>query len=63
MGFPFAYLQGCGKSVIAKEFAEMLGYTTEPIMLYQVECKQFTHTRTGFKKKNHTFVCEPKIYI
>lgn len=32
----FVYLQGCGKSVIAKEFAEMLGYSTEPIMLYQV---------------------------
>ncbi|XP_030642749.1 von Willebrand factor A domain-containing protein 8 [Chanos chanos] len=27
--------KGCGKSVIAKEFAEMLGYTVEPIMLYQ----------------------------
>lgn len=28
--------QGCGKSVIAKEFAEMLGYSIEPVMLYQV---------------------------
>ncbi|KAB5577077.1 hypothetical protein PHYPO_G00205820 [Pangasianodon hypophthalmus] len=27
--------KGCGKSVIAKEFAEMLGYSIEPIMLYQ----------------------------
>ncbi|KAA8593114.1 hypothetical protein FQN60_018569, partial [Etheostoma spectabile] len=27
--------QGCGKSVIAREFAEMLGYSIEPIMLYQ----------------------------
>ncbi|XP_061081457.1 von Willebrand factor A domain-containing protein 8 [Conger conger] len=27
--------KGCGKSVIAREFAEMLGYTIEPIMLYQ----------------------------
>ncbi|MBN3308156.1 VWA8 protein, partial [Amia calva] len=27
--------KGCGKSVIAKEFAEMLGYHIEPIMLYQ----------------------------
>nr|XP_015219376.1 PREDICTED: von Willebrand factor A domain-containing protein 8 isoform X1 [Lepisosteus oculatus] len=27
--------KGCGKSVIAKEFAEMLGYNIEPIMLYQ----------------------------
>ncbi|XP_068602140.1 von Willebrand factor A domain-containing protein 8 [Brachionichthys hirsutus] len=27
--------KGCGKSVIAREFAEMLGYSTEPIMLYQ----------------------------
>ncbi|XP_064165757.1 von Willebrand factor A domain-containing protein 8 [Anguilla rostrata] len=27
--------KGCGKSVIAREFAEMLGYITEPIMLYQ----------------------------
>uniref|UniRef100_A0A3B3RZN2 von Willebrand factor A domain-containing protein 8 n=1 Tax=Paramormyrops kingsleyae TaxID=1676925 RepID=A0A3B3RZN2_9TELE len=27
--------KGCGKSVIAKEFAEMLGYSTEPVMLYQ----------------------------
>ncbi|XP_074550636.1 von Willebrand factor A domain-containing protein 8 [Halichoeres trimaculatus] len=27
--------KGCGKSVIAKEFAEMLGYSIEPVMLYQ----------------------------
>ncbi|XP_076841646.1 von Willebrand factor A domain-containing protein 8 isoform X2 [Brachyhypopomus gauderio] len=27
--------KGCGKSVIAKEFAEILGYSLEPIMLYQ----------------------------
>uniref|UniRef100_A0AAR2JZS7 von Willebrand factor A domain-containing protein 8 n=1 Tax=Pygocentrus nattereri TaxID=42514 RepID=A0AAR2JZS7_PYGNA len=27
--------KGCGKSVIAREFAEMLGYNTEQIMLYQ----------------------------
>ncbi|XP_028846499.1 von Willebrand factor A domain-containing protein 8 [Denticeps clupeoides] len=27
--------KGCGKSVIAKEFAEMLGYSVEPLMLYQ----------------------------
>ncbi|KAI5107140.1 von Willebrand factor A domain-containing protein 8, partial [Silurus meridionalis] len=27
--------KGCGKSVLAKEFAEMLGYSIEPIMLYQ----------------------------
>ncbi|KAJ8349982.1 hypothetical protein SKAU_G00251120 [Synaphobranchus kaupii] len=27
--------KGCGKSVIAREFAEMLGYNIEPIMLYQ----------------------------
>ncbi|KAJ8404599.1 hypothetical protein AAFF_G00334620 [Aldrovandia affinis] len=27
--------KGCGKSVIAREFAEMLGYNVEPIMLYQ----------------------------
>uniref|UniRef100_A0A673I1W9 ATPase dynein-related AAA domain-containing protein n=1 Tax=Sinocyclocheilus rhinocerous TaxID=307959 RepID=A0A673I1W9_9TELE len=27
--------KGCGKSVIAREFADMLGYSTEPIMLYQ----------------------------
>ncbi|KAK2905316.1 hypothetical protein Q8A67_007115 [Cirrhinus molitorella] len=27
--------KGCGKSVIAREFAEMLGYSIEPIMLYQ----------------------------
>lgn len=27
--------KGCGKSVIAREFAEMLGYSTEPVMLYQ----------------------------
>ncbi|XP_068123903.1 von Willebrand factor A domain-containing protein 8 [Hyperolius riggenbachi] len=27
--------KGCGKSVIAKEFADMLGYEVEPIMLYQ----------------------------
>ncbi|TRY92386.1 hypothetical protein DNTS_024700 [Danionella cerebrum] len=27
--------KGCGKSVISREFAEMLGYRTEPIMLYQ----------------------------
>ena len=29
-------LQGCGKSVIARQFAELLGYHLEPIMLYQV---------------------------
>uniref|UniRef100_A0A8C9VSL0 von Willebrand factor A domain containing 8 n=1 Tax=Scleropages formosus TaxID=113540 RepID=A0A8C9VSL0_SCLFO len=28
--------KGCGKSVIAKEFANLLGYNIEPIMLYQV---------------------------
>ncbi|KAI1899570.1 hypothetical protein AGOR_G00063140 [Albula goreensis] len=27
--------KGCGKSVIAREFADMLGYSIEPIMLYQ----------------------------
>uniref|UniRef100_A0A8C9U383 von Willebrand factor A domain-containing protein 8 n=1 Tax=Scleropages formosus TaxID=113540 RepID=A0A8C9U383_SCLFO len=27
--------KGCGKSVIAKEFANLLGYNIEPIMLYQ----------------------------
>uniref|UniRef100_A0A8D0GPI5 von Willebrand factor A domain-containing protein 8 n=1 Tax=Sphenodon punctatus TaxID=8508 RepID=A0A8D0GPI5_SPHPU len=27
--------KGCGKTVIAKEFADMLGYNVEPIMLYQ----------------------------
>ncbi|XP_055726318.1 von Willebrand factor A domain-containing protein 8 [Salvelinus fontinalis] len=27
--------KGCGKSVVAKEFAEMLGYNMEPVMLYQ----------------------------
>ncbi|KAK2514328.1 Vwa8 [Columba guinea] len=27
--------KGCGKTVIAKEFADMLGYSIEPIMLYQ----------------------------
>uniref|UniRef100_A0A672IEL6 von Willebrand factor A domain containing 8 n=1 Tax=Salarias fasciatus TaxID=181472 RepID=A0A672IEL6_SALFA len=27
--------KGCGKSVIAREFAEMLGYSVEPVMLYQ----------------------------
>eukprot|EP00079_Xenopus_tropicalis_P021730 XP_012813198.1 PREDICTED: von Willebrand factor A domain-containing protein 8 [Xenopus tropicalis] len=27
--------KGCGKSVIAKEFAGMLGYEIEPVMLYQ----------------------------
>uniref|UniRef100_A0A8C8HF33 AAA+ ATPase domain-containing protein n=1 Tax=Oncorhynchus tshawytscha TaxID=74940 RepID=A0A8C8HF33_ONCTS len=27
--------KGCGKSVVAKEFAEMLGYSMEPVMLYQ----------------------------
>lgn len=33
----FLIFQGCGKSVIAKEFAEMLGYSVEPVMLYQVK--------------------------
>ncbi len=28
--------QGCGKSIIAKHFADLLGYHIEPIMLYQV---------------------------
>ncbi|XP_029314557.1 LOW QUALITY PROTEIN: von Willebrand factor A domain-containing protein 8 [Cottoperca gobio] len=27
--------KGCGKSVIAREFAEVLGYSIEPVMLYQ----------------------------
>ncbi|XP_077339308.1 von Willebrand factor A domain-containing protein 8 [Lithobates pipiens] len=27
--------KGCGKSVIAKEFADVLGYEVEPVMLYQ----------------------------
>ncbi|XP_061547312.1 von Willebrand factor A domain-containing protein 8 isoform X2 [Phycodurus eques] len=27
--------KGCGKSVVAREFAEMLGYSLEPVMLYQ----------------------------
>ncbi|XP_067669611.1 von Willebrand factor A domain-containing protein 8-like [Haliotis asinina] len=27
--------RGCGKSVLVKQFADMLGYHTEPIMLYQ----------------------------
>ncbi|KAG7501738.1 von Willebrand factor A domain-containing 8 [Solea senegalensis] len=27
--------KGCGKSVIAREFAEMLGYSVETVMLYQ----------------------------
>ncbi|CAL8266675.1 unnamed protein product [Lota lota] len=27
--------KGCGKSVIAREFAEILGYNMEPLMLYQ----------------------------
>ncbi|XP_075447188.1 von Willebrand factor A domain-containing protein 8 isoform X2 [Ascaphus truei] len=27
--------KGCGKTVIVKEFAEMLGYEVEPVMLYQ----------------------------
>ncbi|XP_075708404.1 von Willebrand factor A domain-containing protein 8 isoform X2 [Rhinoderma darwinii] len=27
--------KGCGKSVIAKEFADMLGYEVEPVMMYQ----------------------------
>lgn len=30
------FFQGCGKSVVAREFAEMLGYGIEPVMLYQV---------------------------
>ncbi|XP_053164187.1 von Willebrand factor A domain-containing protein 8 isoform X2 [Hemicordylus capensis] len=27
--------KGCGKTVVAKEFASVLGYNTEPVMLYQ----------------------------
>lgn len=27
--------KGCGKSVVAREFAAMLGYSVEPVMLYQ----------------------------
>uniref|UniRef100_A0A8B9Q0P6 von Willebrand factor A domain-containing protein 8 n=1 Tax=Apteryx owenii TaxID=8824 RepID=A0A8B9Q0P6_APTOW len=27
--------KGCGKTVIAKEFADILGYSIEPVMLYQ----------------------------
>ena len=30
------FFQGSGKSVIVKQFADMLGYHVEPIMLYQV---------------------------
>lgn len=32
----FSIFKGCGKSVIAREFAEILGYSIEPVMLYQV---------------------------
>lgn len=31
--------QGCGKSVVAREFAALLGYSVEPVMLYQVPIK------------------------
>lgn len=34
---PF-FTQGCGKTVVVKQFADMLGYHIEPIMLYQVSC-------------------------
>lgn len=44
--FVFVF-QGCGKSVVAREFAEMLGYSIEPVMLYQVNpnitCAFFTY--------------------
>lgn len=37
--------QGCGKSVVAREFAELLGYSIEPVMLYQVN-KNLVHVYT-----------------
>ncbi|KAI9519069.1 hypothetical protein NQZ68_032124 [Dissostichus eleginoides] len=42
--------KGCGKSVIAKEFAEMLGYSIEPVMLYQ--------GRSDTRLPPNRFVCE-----
>ncbi|KAK3543698.1 hypothetical protein QTP70_027205 [Hemibagrus guttatus] len=46
--------KGCGKSVIAKEFAEMLGYSIEPIMLYQY--------RDGQRELHCVFVDLEKAY-
>ncbi|KAG7255151.1 hypothetical protein CRUP_037223, partial [Coryphaenoides rupestris] len=38
--------KGCGKSVIAREFAEMLGYDMEPFMLYQdMTCRDLLQQR------------------
>lgn len=41
--FIWFFFQGCGKSVVAREFAEMLGYSIEPVMLYQVN-QNITYT-------------------
>ena len=30
------FFQGCGKSMMVKQFADLLGYHIEPVMLYQV---------------------------
>ena len=35
--------QGCGKSIVVKQFADMLGYHVEPIMLYQVGINKVFH--------------------
>lgn len=34
--FLSSFFQGCGKSILAKQFANSLGYNVEPVMLYQV---------------------------
>uniref|UniRef100_A0A8B9HVX1 von Willebrand factor A domain containing 8 n=1 Tax=Astyanax mexicanus TaxID=7994 RepID=A0A8B9HVX1_ASTMX len=39
--------KGFGKSVIAREFAEMLGYSIEPIMLYQLHFKGQAATKVA----------------
>lgn len=41
------FFQGCGKSMIAREFADMLGYSIEPIMLYQVMSKHKKIVKTN----------------
>lgn len=33
--------RGCGKSAAVAKMAHMLGYQTEPILVYQVCCRQF----------------------
>ncbi|OXB58429.1 hypothetical protein ASZ78_005166, partial [Callipepla squamata] len=46
--------KGCGKTVIAKEFADILGYSIEPIMLYQVSEQSADDNALNMIQVEHT---------